>query len=298
MPRGNSFPPCSSGWRARNRSPPPGSLDWSGWISASSTGSRRTGRPERALEPTVAEAIMLPVSEFFAWAHLAVAGIAADIAGAVILGLSFSTKSPEQMREEVPVSVTTVTTPGHISIPFPSALLESMIRQRAEARVGLVFLVVGFALQASVYFFTGGRFATLEEKLVAGALAALIWALALLTMKMVVPWDEQRTRVRIPDGIPLYRGPFGDVYETRGGEHRRTEPPDRPRVDPPPSASEASHEAEIAREVDQLVSDSGKSDEEILAGIQELTKMSEQDARLLLARARGQLEELESMGDV
>ena len=42
------------------------------------------------------------MSNLFTLGDLIVVGLAADIAGAVILALSFSTKSPEQMRKEVP----------------------------------------------------------------------------------------------------------------------------------------------------------------------------------------------------
>ena len=44
------------------------------------------------------------MSDLFTLGDLIVVGLAADIAGAVILALSFSMKSPERMREEVPTS--------------------------------------------------------------------------------------------------------------------------------------------------------------------------------------------------
>jgi hypothetical protein len=128
------------------------------------------------------------------WLHLGVAGLASDIAGAVVLGLSFSTKSPEQIREEVPETVGT--TVGYAY--FPQGLADSLIRQRAEARLGLALLVLGFLMQGAVYF-TGSSdpLTSSTEILLAAGIALGVWALAYLAMRSYVPWDERQTRSRM-----------------------------------------------------------------------------------------------------
>jgi hypothetical protein len=64
------------------------------------------------------------------WAHLGVAGLAVDVAGAVALAWSFSTKKPETIRTEAPTRIGTAIA----SVMPPRELRDSMIRQRAEAR--------------------------------------------------------------------------------------------------------------------------------------------------------------------
>ena len=153
---------------------------------------------------------MSAVASWFSWTQLAVTGIGADIAGAVILALSFSAKSPERMREEVPTSVVVPTTPGHIGVPFPQKLAHSMARQRAEARLGLALLVAGFAMQAAVYFFDpDAQLASSGEKLLALVFVVCAWLLALVGMFTYVRWDERRTIDRIPDAPGLYVSLFG-----------------------------------------------------------------------------------------
>jgi hypothetical protein len=84
-------------------------------------------------------------------AHIAITGLAADVAGAVALGLAFATKRPEAIRSEVPRAVggTGMFDPDVISVGFPQELAYSLIRQRAEARLGLALLVGGFLQAAS-----------------------------------------------------------------------------------------------------------------------------------------------------
>jgi hypothetical protein len=53
----------------------------------------------------------------------------------------------------------------------------------------------------------------------------------------------------------------------------------------------------IAREIQELIA-SDERDETKLARIRELTGVSEQDARLMLARSRGDLEEIERDSEV
>jgi peptidoglycan/LPS O-acetylase OafA/YrhL len=130
----------------------------------------------------------------FSWLHLGIAGLASDIAGAVPLAWSFSTKTPEQIRTEVPKSVPT----SLGSSSFPQGLAYSLIRQRAEARLGLVLMVLGFAMQAVVYF-TGSGDALTEtnEVLLAGGLVLVVWIAAGIATRCYVPWDERRTRSKM-----------------------------------------------------------------------------------------------------
>jgi hypothetical protein len=158
------------------------------------------------------------ICDYFSSADLSVAGIAADIAGAVVLGLGFSFKRPERIREEVPRTVTAPTTPGHIGVPFPQAQAESMVRQRAEARWGMTLLVIGFLMQAAVYFFApSGHLEGGREKALALVLALLVWAIAWLGMKTVVAADEWTTLSRLGDGAGPVGTAFGETLEMRGG---------------------------------------------------------------------------------
>jgi hypothetical protein len=162
------------------------------------------------------------VSAYFVWADFSIVGLACDVAGAVVLALSFSVKRPERIREEVPQSITTGTTVGFITVPFPQALAESMARQRAEARLGMVFLVAGFAMQATVYFFEpASHLSGLEQQLAAGALILAAWVIAFVGWRLCVPLDEWRTLRQLGDGIPPYRNPLtGRTLETRAGHQQ------------------------------------------------------------------------------
>jgi hypothetical protein len=61
----------------------------------------------------------------------------------------FSPTSPERIREDVPPKVPVVqgTWGGGGKALFPQALADSLVRQRAEARLGLGLLVLGFLMQ-------------------------------------------------------------------------------------------------------------------------------------------------------
>jgi hypothetical protein len=145
------------------------------------------------------------------WAHAATTGLALDVAGAVVLGWAFSTKHPEQMRKEVPVDLSAPNYPGAIAVPFPQELLRSLVRQRAEARLGLTLLVAGFVGQAVPYI--GGSSLGLQngtERILALALAVIVWLTAAVAMRVYVPRAERRTLARVPDG-GLYRGAFDDI---------------------------------------------------------------------------------------
>jgi hypothetical protein len=130
------------------------------------------------------------------WAHLPVAGLLTDAAGAVVLGLAFATKKPAAIRAEVPEELAT-TFGGAL---FPQGLAVSMVRQRAEARLGLGLLVAGFLAQAAGPLFALGSLTTTHERITTGLLAAAIWgATYFVGWRLYVPWDERRTRRRMDD---------------------------------------------------------------------------------------------------
>ena len=135
------------------------------------------------------------------WAQLVITGLAADVAGAVALGLAFATKRPEAIRKDVPKTVGGMSFDPYVSVGFPQQLAYSLVRQRAEARLGLAFLVGGFVLQAAGPFFDLGSLTTAGQRVAAVLLALLVWLLAVVAWKLYVPWDENRTRVRV-DGLP------------------------------------------------------------------------------------------------
>ena len=67
---------------------------------------------------------------------LSAGGIILDIAGAVFLALGFMVRQEERMEREAST---------HVGLnPF---LLRSLVEQKADAQVGLLFLVSGFAVQ-------------------------------------------------------------------------------------------------------------------------------------------------------
>lgn len=166
----------------------------------------------------------------FAVGDIYFAGIAADVAGAVILALGFSFKKPERMREEVPQFVQAPNTPGHVTLPFPQAQLESMVRQRAEARWGMALLVAGFALQAVSYLAVSGwRLHGRDEKLGALVIVAAIWLVAYIGWVAYVPTTAWLTIRR----IPAETGPVG-LYDGRQLEMRGGRQIDIAEAMPPP----------------------------------------------------------------
>jgi hypothetical protein len=101
------------------------------------------------------------------------------------------------IRAEVPELLTTTFGGG---AAFPQGLALSMVRQRAEARLGLGLLVTGFLAQAAGPVFALGSLTTTPERITAGLLAAVIWAATYLVgWRIYVPWDERRTRRRMDD---------------------------------------------------------------------------------------------------
>jgi hypothetical protein len=141
------------------------------------------------------------VASAFSWGDFPVVGISFDICGAVILAWSFSAKTPWRIREEIPRSVVSPTTLGTITVPFPQGLARSMARQRAEARLGVVLLVLGFLCQAVYYFFPHtAMLETGTERLIALLLALFPVALAIVGMRVYVPRSEHRTFAEVETG--------------------------------------------------------------------------------------------------
>jgi hypothetical protein len=79
-------------------------------------------------------------------------------------------------------------------------LANSLVRQRAEARLGLFLLVSGFLLQALNSVFDLGQLETAGQRWTALVFALATWLLTwVLGMRLYVPWDERRTARAIPD---------------------------------------------------------------------------------------------------
>ena len=124
------------------------------------------------------------MSAWISWGQLALLGLTSDIAGAFLLAVSFMTKNPARLAREIPLHGMTFGLPR---------LGKSLIRQRVEAQVGVVYLVSGFALQAIVYYTAHGTAAVIgwREDLVGFvSIAALLVSAAVLYMW----WVPKRSR--------------------------------------------------------------------------------------------------------
>lgn len=90
---------------------------------------------------------------------------------------------------------------GVLIVPFPQGLARSMARQRAEARLGLALLVVGFLCQG-IYFFLphDAMLTTWCERITALLLAAIPFVVTVIGMKWYVPRDERRTLEQVETG--------------------------------------------------------------------------------------------------
>ena len=66
---------------------------------------------------------MVGASCYFGWGQLTVVGLACDIAGVLMLAMSFMTKTPAAIRSEVPKVVAGMAGfgEGPFSVPFPQA---------------------------------------------------------------------------------------------------------------------------------------------------------------------------------
>ncbi len=81
---------------------------------------------------------------------------------------------------------------GITSVGFPQGLAHSMSRQKAEATLGLPFLVIGFILQGAVLV-GSARIEGRTQTVVALAMVGGVWLLAFVLWKIVVPWLHART---------------------------------------------------------------------------------------------------------
>lgn len=137
----------------------------------------------------------------FAWADLAVVGIAFDISGAVTLAWSLWGKTAWRIRQEIPRTIHVSVTYDETEIPFPQGLARSLARQAAEARLGVTLLVGGFAAQAVYYFFPHvGTLATWPARGIAFGLALAAPTTAALGMKRYVPKVERRIYMEVESG--------------------------------------------------------------------------------------------------
>lgn len=120
------------------------------------------------------------MSAWISWGQLALAGVGSDIAGAFLLAMSFMTKNPEQIAREIPLHGMTFGLPR---------LAKSLVRQRTEAQIGVVFLVSGFVAQAVVYYMAHGTAAVTgwREDIVGLATAAAPITAAAALYKWWVP---------------------------------------------------------------------------------------------------------------
>jgi hypothetical protein len=114
-----------------------------------------------------------------------VAGVGADIAGAVMLSWSFVVKRPRDLAEEI---LLVTRTWGRLEQGL-AAFGHSVARQKAEAHVGLAFLAGGFVLQLFGYLMgDGGTLETTRQYVAAGVIVAAVWLAAFVTWKLYVPW--------------------------------------------------------------------------------------------------------------
>jgi hypothetical protein len=126
------------------------------------------------------------------WAHVPIGGLLLDVAGAIALGLAFATKKPEDVQQESPVTIDGGRAKSDYTLPNPFGA--SLIRQRAEARLGLFLLVAGFVAQGAGPMFNLGSLATASERSTVIPLALVLWSAAYLVgWRWLVARDERRT---------------------------------------------------------------------------------------------------------
>ena len=136
------------------------------------------------------------------WAHIVIVGLAADVAGAVALGLAFATKQPESIRKDVPRALggSSMFDSDFTSVGFPQALAYSLVATRGSAtwpepaRPWLSAADSRAVLQRRVTHVSRAR-------LVGILLAVGVWLLSLAAWKLYVPWEEARTRRKL-DELP------------------------------------------------------------------------------------------------
>lgn len=130
------------------------------------------------------------MSGSFTFADWFVLGVGADIAGAITLAWSFILTSPGSIAEEILLPLRTY---GWLRGGF-GAFARSLARQRAEARVGGVFLVTGFGAQLVAYLFSNGsaHFTTEQERIASIVLVLAEWGVAAVVWKTYVPRSAAR----------------------------------------------------------------------------------------------------------
>jgi uncharacterized membrane protein YidH (DUF202 family) len=104
----------------------------------------------------------------------------------VIIAWTLARNSAARIAEEIPIH--------GMSFGLPS-FARSAATQRAEARLGISFLVSGFALQASAYFFPHPHASlhTVSQRVLALALLIVAWLVAAAAYRWYVPWSASRT---------------------------------------------------------------------------------------------------------
>jgi hypothetical protein len=124
-----------------------------------------------------------------AWSDWFVAGVGADIGGALMLALSFAAKRPSSLAEELVVVTRTYLRLGMGLASFA----QSLARQKAESHIGLLFLVSGFAMQLFAYLWPhSSAITTNGQRLIAVVVVLAEWVLAAALWKSYVPWRTQR----------------------------------------------------------------------------------------------------------
>jgi hypothetical protein len=119
------------------------------------------------------------------WADVPIVGIGFDIAGAIIVAWSLSANSAEKISKDVPIH--------GISLGL-APIARGSARQRAEARMGIVFLVGGFLLQATAYFFPhpSASLHSWHERAAGCLLLLVTWVIAAAGYRLYVPWSAER----------------------------------------------------------------------------------------------------------
>lgn len=147
------------------------------------------------------------------WSHLVVAGIACDVAGAIVLGWSVLVKTPRNVwMDAFYVSQT----------GFIHEAAEVGARQVAEVQVGLLLLATGFVMQGAGYFVPGGilSLSGWRERVLGLVVASVAWLVAFAGYRLYVPWKARR----------IYRTVTGNprLPSERRTERQRAEQEPRP----------------------------------------------------------------------
>lgn len=132
------------------------------------------------------------------WAYLPIAGLAFDVVGAMTVAASLVTMTPRVIADAVPIRgrgagaamFDRELSPGTPGLP---EVARGFARQRAEARLGVALLVVGFVLQGVGYLFpaAGKSLSTWGER----GIALVIWlAIGVLAFGVYRGWVARSTQ--------------------------------------------------------------------------------------------------------